>query len=64
MLGLRLLKGINLDDFYEKYHVSLMDAYCNVKNLIKDGLLTLEDNYLKIPEEYIYIMDSIVIKII
>lgn len=64
MLGLRLLKGINLDDFYKKYHVSLIDAYYNVKNLIKEGLLTLEDNYLKIPEEYIYIMDSIVIKII
>ena len=41
-----------------------MDAYYNVKNLIKEGLLTLEDNYLKIPEEFIYIMDSIVIKII
>ena len=64
MLGLRLLKGIDIDKFYRKYQISLMDSYPKVKNLIKEGLLILEDNHLKIPEKYIYIMDSIVIKII
>ena len=64
MLGLRLLKGLDIDKFYRKYQISLMDSYPKVKNLIKEGLLILEDNHLKIPEKYIYIMDSIVIKII
>mgnify|MGYP004675160983 CR=1 FL=1 len=64
MLVLRLLKGLDLDKFYQKYQVSLIDSYPKVKNLIKEGLLILEDNHLKIPEKYIYIMDSIVIKII
>ena len=64
MLGLRLLKGISLSNFQKKYNISLQDAYPNVNNLIKEGLLVLENDYLKIPEKYIYIMDSIVIKII
>lgn len=64
MLGLRLLKGIDTKRFENKYHISLIKAYPNISNLIKEGLLIYEDNFLKIPEKYIYIMDSIVIKII
>ena len=64
MLGLRLLKGINLSAFNKKYNISLQNAYPNINNLIKEGLLLLENDYLKIPEKYIYVMDSIVIKII
>ena len=64
MLGLRLLKGISLYNFNKKYNISLQEAYPNVNNLIKEGFLVLENDYLKIPEKYIYIMDSIVIKII
>ena len=64
MLGLRLLKGISLYNFNKKYNISLQEAYPKVNNLIKEGFLVLENDYLKIPEKYIYIMDSIVIKII
>ena len=64
MLGLRLLEGLDTKKFLKKYKISIKEAYPNIKNLLKEGLLILDDNYLKIPEKYIYIMDSIVLKIV
>lgn len=64
MLGLRLLKGISNTHFQEKYHLSLFEAYPNINNLLNQSLLVFNDDYLSIPEKYIYIMDSIVLKII
>lgn len=64
MLGLRLLEGLDTKKFLKKYKISIGEAYPNIKNLLKEGLLILENDYLKIPEKYIYIMDSIVLKIV
>lgn len=64
MLGLRLLKGIDVEKYQEKYKEKITDSYPNINNLLKEGLLVLDNNYLRIPEKYIYIMDSIVLKIV
>ena len=64
MLGLRLLEGLDTKKFLKKYKVSIEEAYPNIKNLLKEGLLIVESDYLKIPEQYIYTMDSIVLKIV
>ena len=63
MLGLRKLKGINLNTFKEKYNVDLEEIY-NIKSLIEDNYLIKENNYLKINKEYIYISNEILLKIL
>ena len=62
MLGLRKLSGINLNEFKKKYNVSLFDVY-DIDNLIKDGYLEIEGNYLKINKDYIYTMNEILYRI-
>ena len=63
MLGLRLLRGINLNDWFLKYHENL-EARESIKKLIKEKLLVVENNYLYINPKKLYIMNEILIKII
>ena len=63
LLGLRLLKGINLISFKNKYHKELIDIY-NYNDLIDNKLLVLKDNYLSIPEDKIYISNEIIVKLL
>ena len=63
MLGLRKLEGINIKKFYEKYGKNIQDEF-ELKSVVKDGLLVLEGEYLKIPENKIYIMNEILNRII
>lgn len=63
MLGLRKLDGIDLDRFKEKFNVSLEDIY-NIDNLISEGYLVKEDNYIKINKKYIYISNEIIVRIL
>ena len=63
MLGFRLLKGINLKHFYEKYKVNLQEEY-DIQKLLDDKKLIYEDGYLKINPKYIYVMNEILIQII
>ena len=63
MLGFRLLKGINLEYFYEKYQENLQQHY-DIQKLLDDKKLLYEDGYLKINPKYMYVMNEILIKII
>ena len=63
MLGLRKLDGIDLDRFKEKFNVSLEDIY-NIDNLISEGYLVKEDNYIKINKKYMYISNEIIVRIL
>ena len=58
ILGFRKIKGINKDDFYNRYHVDILSLY-NIKDLIKEGLLIDDGEYLKINKEYLYVENSI-----
>lgn len=63
MLGLRKFDGIDLDRFKEKFNVSLEDIY-NIDNLISEGYLVKEDNYIKINKKYMYISNEIIVRIL
>lgn len=60
MLGLRKLKGINLNNFKTKYNKEIEKIY-NINKLLKEGYLIKENNYLKINKEYIYLSNSILL---
>ena len=61
MLGLRKFDGINLDDFKEKFNVLLEDVY-DIDDLVRDGYLIKENNYLKINKKYMYISNEVIVR--
>ena len=63
MLGFRLLKGINLQDFYNRYGTNLQEAY-DIKKLLDEKKLIYKDGYLFINPKYIYVENEILIQII
>ena len=63
MLGLRKIKGINVEDFFKKYGINIQEAY-NLEKAIKEEELIYEDGYLYVNPEYIYVMNEILINIL
>ena len=63
ILGLRKLDGINIKNFFDKFKVNIQDEF-NITGLIKKGYLVLEENYLKIKEDKIYVMNEILNQIL
>lgn len=60
MLGLRLERGIDIDEFNKLYKTNLLDKYSDkLKPLISDNLIEVEKGYLKITKDNFYIMDFI-----
>lgn len=58
ILGLRLKKGINLDDFKNKYLVDPI-KYFNIEDLINDNYLIINNGYLYMPKEYYFVENKI-----
>ena len=63
ILGLRKIKGINIEEFILKFNKSPLDNDV-IKNLIKENKLLLENNNLFINPKYIYISNEILLDII
>ena len=63
MLGFRLVDGISLSEFYERYDISLLEHY-NINELIKSKEIIIDNDYIKINPKYLYVMNEILIKII
>ena len=63
MLGLRKIKGINLQEFFDKYNVNIQDVF-PVIPLINNKELIYKDGYIFINPKYIYVMNEILLKLI
>ena len=63
ILGLRLIKGINIDNYNQKYNDNLLEKEI-IKELINDNYLVIENNMLKCNYKYIYRENYILEKII
>ena len=63
MLGLRLTKGINLNEWFLTYGENL-EVDPNIKELIKEKLLKVENNYLFINPKKLYVMNEILVRLI
>lgn len=50
-LGLRKIKGVNMNDFYNKYGISILDAF-DIDDLIEDGFLVINSGYISIKNIY------------
>ena len=63
MLGLRLIKGINVKEFKEKYNEDIFKVY-NLDSLIKNKDLIYKKGYLYIHPDKLYIQNEILLKIL
>ena len=63
ILGLRKMKGVNINDFKNKYGVSI-EEYFDIEKLLKEGKLIKEDGYIKISSDFIYLSNDILINFI
>ncbi len=60
MLGFRTNIGINKKEFKDKYNIGI-DTLFNYKDLVKNNVLYEDNDYLKVKEEYYYVLDEILI---
>ena len=63
ILGFRKLKGINKEEFKNKYNKELNEID-EIKELLKDEMLKEDDEYIYIPDEYIYKSNEILLKFV
>jgi oxygen-independent coproporphyrinogen-3 oxidase len=58
MLGLRKIKGINIQDFYEKFHVNIQDEF-NINETLKKEYIEYIDGNIRIKKDKLYLMNEI-----
>ena len=63
IFGLRKIKGINKDNFYKKYNINVYDIF-DIIDLIDKKLLIDDGNNIFIPEDKLYIQNSILVNFI
>lgn len=60
MIGLRTIWGVDLSSLKEKFSTELLEYFQNeIKNKLEDGILSIENNHLKIPEKHCFLADGI-----
>ena len=63
MVGFRKLEGISKNIFKNRFNCDIIKEYPNIINLINQGYLEETKENIKIREDYIYLMDNILLKI-
>ena len=63
ILGLRMLKGISIQTFFDKYETNIQDVF-PVKPLLKSKELIYKNGYIFINPEKIYLMNEILLKLV
>lgn len=63
ILGFRLRKGINIDNFYNKYKLDILSLN-KIDKLLKDGYLEVKNNYIFVKEDFVYVLNDILINFV
>lgn len=58
ILGLRLIKGVNKSKFYNKFNINIEEVF-DINKLIEKKLIIDNGEYIYIPEDKLYISNSI-----
>lgn len=63
ILGFRLLEGIDIVEFFNKYNINIQDEF-NITPLLKSGILQIKDNKIYIRNDKVYVMNTILNEIL
>lgn len=61
ILGLRLLEGVEKEEFFKKYNKNIEDVF-NIKDLLDRKMLVDDGKFIYIPEDKIFISNSVLIE--
>lgn len=65
MLSLRLATGLSLSRFRKEFNEDLLQTKSDIiQNLIKQGYIYIEDGYLKIHEQHLYVSNRIILELL
>lgn len=64
MLGLRKLKGINKNNFFNRFNCDIISVYKNISKLIDDKILIDDGENIFVSEDKIYILNEILREIL
>lgn len=64
ILGFRMVKGIDLKKFVNKYNNTIFNYYPEISNLVNEKLLEKDENYIRISPNYLYLQNQILIRIL
>jgi len=59
LMGLRLLEGINLDDFEKRFNQSIFDAYPSLDQALSQGLLEKKGSYLRFTRKGLFLGNEV-----
>ncbi|PJJ62510.1 radical SAM family heme chaperone HemW [Chryseobacterium geocarposphaerae] len=60
MIGLRTIWGVDLSSLKEKFSENILEHFQNeIKTKLEEGILIIDSNHLKIPEEHWFMADGI-----
>ena len=63
MLGLRLLKGINILNFEERFQISFKTVFGSIVESLKEkGLIIIEQNQIRLSEKGLFLADSVTLE--
>ena len=55
MLGLRMLKGINVEEYVKRFKIAPTIDFPIINDLVSKGLLKIENNQIRIPEDKFFL---------
>ena len=55
MLGLRMLVGINIEDYVKRFKIAPTIDFPIINDLVSKGLLKIENNQIRIPEDKFFL---------
>ena len=60
MIGLRTIWGVDLGKLNEKFSDEILEIFKKtIQPKLEEGILTIEENHLKIPEKHWFLADGI-----
>ena len=65
MLSLRLATGLNLEKFRKRFKEDLLKTRANqIQSLIKAGYIHIDDGFLKISPQHMYVSNRIILELL
>lgn len=59
IFGLRLIKGVNIEEIENKYQVNLLNHFKDLQGRINDNLVEIKDGYLKLTNKGVFLGNQV-----
>ena len=64
MLGLRLIEGVSMVEFAERYGADFFEFFPNTNKLVEQGLLQVDGGRVKVLTDKLYVVNSILVELL